>query len=184
MNERDLPVPDACRLALEAIQADPLDLPETVERHLKTCIICAETRVQWLAQEDAPHALAPAAYFDRLPGRIQRKLPTRNRLAQRMHPAYWAAAAGLALAVGIGGFMAGRVNRTPVVEAAIEKPAEPPAPPSIRERIPETPFHTGDEVTSQLSNLSQEEADALAKRLAEKTAKSAEQPVETSGGSR
>ncbi|HNX94722.1 MAG TPA: hypothetical protein PKL14_06130 [Holophaga sp.] len=184
MNERDLPVPDACRLALEAIQADPLDLPEEVERHLKTCLVCAETRIQWLAQEDAPHALAPAAYFERLPGRIQRKLPARNRLAQRMHPSFWAAAAGLALAVGIGGFMAGRVNRTPVVEAAIERPTPPPMPASVRESIPETPFHPGDEVTSQLSNLSQEEAAALAKRLAEKTAKPTEQPVETSDGSR
>jgi hypothetical protein len=165
MNDERLPLPDACSQALKQIQEDPLNLPDSALAHIQHCLACREARVHWLAQEDAPHALAAADYFDRLPERILRKVPARP--SRRQHPILWIAAGILAAAASVGGFMAGRANRTPMVEASL------PAPTSTdnREVLPAAPFHAGDDVLSQISTLSPEETAALAKRLEAKTEK-------------
>jgi len=144
----------ACLEALAAIEADPLDLPGPVEAHLRGCPACSEARVSWLAMEDAPPAQAPAGYFDHLPGRILRKLPTRPR--RSLHLGLWAMAAGLLMAVGVGGFWLGRANQQPLVEAAVT-PATVEAPAAL----PDTPFMEGEDEVAQLRKLSPEEAKAL-----------------------
>jgi hypothetical protein len=151
MNER-------CQQALDAIEADPLSLPEEIQAHLRTCGACREARVHWLAQEEAPQALAPAGYFEQLPRRILRKLPSgRSGGSRRI---LWLAAAGLALALGVGGYLAGRVQRTPMVEASLA-----PTPSELSELVSEAPFGEGDDAVSQLSELSQEDAEAVLQRL-------------------
>ena len=39
--------PESCQAALAAIEADPLDLPQSALGHLRVCPACAEARVQW-----------------------------------------------------------------------------------------------------------------------------------------
>lgn len=154
-------LPESCRQALAAIEADPLDLSPEVQAHLAACSACAEARVQWLAQEEFPPALAPAGYFDRLPERMMRKLPARRPRGLKHHPWLWAAAAGLALAIGLAGYMAGRIQQAPLVEASVE--------PSLSvdpvELATDTPFGEDEDAMSQFSTLSAEEADAVLSQL-------------------
>ncbi|WP_257312409.1 hypothetical protein [Geothrix fuzhouensis] len=160
MNPGPLPLPEACAATLSAIEADPLEPGPAAEAHLKVCTACAEARVCFLAQEDSADALAPAGYFERLPGRILRKLPPRPALRHRLGPLGWAAAAALLLAVGTGAFLAGRANRTPYVEATL------PRQPDILELSTiDTPFHNREEEAAQVQALSPEEMKALLKRL-------------------
>lgn len=157
MTPPNAPLREACRTALAALEADPLNPPPEVLAHLQQCPACAEARVLWLAQEDAPVALAPAAYYQKLPGRILRKLPVRTRRS-RLLP--WAAAAALVGAAALGGFWAGRLNRTPVLEAkTAPAPAEPADVPT------DTPFTESDDVLLQLQQLSPEESRALVERM-------------------
>ena len=159
--ERPLP-PDPCQQALAALEHDPLAPPPEVSEHLRTCAACAEARVLWLAQEDAAPALAPAGYFERLPGRVAAKLPTRPRsLSPR--PWLWAAAAALLLAGVAGGFLAGRAHRAPVVEASLPQPA-----PEVREDVHEQPFRDQDEVLGEADRLTPEQLQALMDKLSEK----------------
>ena len=95
MTEALLPLPDRCAQALSALQADPVDPSAEAERHLRTCRACAEARVAFLAQEEAPEVLAPAGYHERLPDRILAKLPARAPLHRRLAPLTWAAAAAM-----------------------------------------------------------------------------------------
>jgi hypothetical protein len=67
--------PQACQNALEAIEQDPLNLPQSAMQHVAQCPMCSEARVMWLAQGDFEAPLAPAGYFDKLPGRILQKMP-------------------------------------------------------------------------------------------------------------
>jgi hypothetical protein len=160
MNPGPLPFPEACAATLSAVEADPLDPGPVAEAHLKVCTACAETRVFFLAQEDIADALAPAGYFDRLPGRILRKLPARPALHHRLGPLGWATAAALLMAVGAGAFLAGRANRTPYVEATL-----PRQPDILEVSATDTPFHNHEEEASQIQTLSPEEMKALLKRL-------------------
>lgn len=154
-------LPESCQRALEAIQADPLDLPPEVQAHVEHCPACAELRVQWLAQEDFPQVLAPAGYFERLPGRMLRKLPARRSRGLKHHPWLWAAAAALALAIGLAGYMAGRIQQAPLVEASVDPSlANEPVELAI-----DTPFGEDEDAMSQFSNLSTEEADAVLRQL-------------------
>jgi len=154
-----------CLEALAAIERDPLDLPPEVEAHVKACAGCSEARVTWLAMEDAPAAVAPAGYFDQLPGRVLRKLPSRPRAGNRP-AALWALAAALLMAVGFGGFWLGRANRQPLVEATYTPPAaELPA------ALPETPFMEGDDEVAQLRRLPPEKAATVLEGLEPKPAK-------------
>ncbi len=151
-----LDLPEACGAALAAIESDPLDLPGPILAHLQACPACAEARVHWLAAEDAPAALAPAGYFERLPARIQRKLPA-PRPATRPRGVLATAAAILLLATAAGAFWAGKANRTPLVEAkAVLEPRETPV---------DAPFQEQDEILEPLQNLSREEAAALLRTL-------------------
>ena len=155
-----LPLPEACAAALAAIEANPLEPGPVAEAHLQACTACAEARVLFLAQEDSAEALAPAWYFERLPGRILRKLPARPTLRHRLGPLGWAAAAALLMAVGTGAFLAGRANRTPYVEATL------PRQPDILElSTTDTPFYNREEEAAQVQALSPEEMKALLKRL-------------------
>lgn len=143
-------LPDACRRALAALEADPLAPGPEAERHLRVCLPCAEARVHWLALQDttaeAACAQAPIGYFDRLPGRLVRKLPAPRR---NPRPLLWAAAALLLAGAGTGGFFLGRLHRPPVVEAAA---------PERLEGLPEAPFQTDEDPLQQLQTLSPEEA--------------------------
>jgi len=161
MSETHLPLPEACQLAMNAIEADPLEVPSEIQAHLRICPACAEARVLWLAQEEAPQALAPTGYFQHLPGRVLRKLPSRRVTRRQHHPVLWSAAAVIALATGVGGFMAGRANRTPMVEASLPAPTVP----DFQVTIPSAPYQNTDNVMSQLSTLTPVEAEALAKKL-------------------
>jgi hypothetical protein len=157
-----LPIPEACTHALEAIQADPLEPGAEAEAHLRTCRACSEARVAFLAQEEAPEVLAPAGYFERLPDRVQRKLPARPRLLHRVRPLAWAAAAALLMAVGAGAFWAGRANRTPLVEATLPHQPEVTA---TTLSVSDTPFHDREEEAAQVQTLTPEEMKALLNRL-------------------
>lgn len=151
-------VPGSCTQALEALEADPLNLSVEVEAHLRTCPACAEARVLWLAQMEDALPLVPAGYFDHLPQRVLRKLPP-PRLRRGIHPALLAAAGVLAMALGIGGFWLGRAHRTPVVEATLPKAPAEAAPAA------EAPFHEGESPYTALDQLSPEEAKAVLERL-------------------
>ena len=151
---------ERCQQALNAIETDPLELSEEVLAHLRICSACSEARVHWLAQEETPAVLVPAGYFEHLPQRILRKLPARRPASSRHHPGLWLAAAGLALALGVGGYLAGRIQRAPLVEASLEK-----TPTDLNEFLPEPPFDDGDDVLSQLSDLSPKDAEAVLQRL-------------------
>jgi hypothetical protein len=152
---------EACAKALAELEADPLDLTPGTAAHVQACLACSEARVAWLAQAEESAAQAPAGYFQWLPGRILAKLPGTPRRA-RPHLALWALAAGLLAAVGVGGFLAGRANRTPMVEATLVPPA--PAP-DTRETLPDTPFQEGEEDFALLPNLSPEETRRLMERV-------------------
>jgi len=157
-----LPLQEACSRTVDAVQADPLVPGPEAEAHMQICRACSEARVAYLAQEEAPEALAPAGYFDRLPDRVLRKLPGRPSLHRRMRPLSWAAAAVLLTAVGVGAFWAGRANRTPYVEATL------PRQPEITDTsltVSDTPFHDREEDAAQLQALTPEEMKALLKRL-------------------
>jgi hypothetical protein len=165
------PLPEACARTLARIEADPLDLPEEAAAHLATCPACAEARVAWLAQDDAEDLAeaawthAPAGYFERLPDRVLGKLPPVRRtrpvlLAHRGHLALWALAATLLAAVAIGGFWAGRANRTPLVEATL---VQPPA--ETRETLPDAPFQEADDDYTHINELSPEQAHVLLERV-------------------
>ena len=160
MNPGPLPIPETCAAALTAIEAGPLDPGPAAEAHMKACTACSETRVFFLAQEDSPEALAPAGYFDHLPGRILRKLPARPALHHRMGLLGWTAAAAVLMAVGTGAFLAGRANRTPYVEATL-----PRQPDMLEVSTSDTPFHNHEEEAAQIQALSPEEMKALLKRL-------------------
>jgi hypothetical protein len=72
--------------------------------------------------------------------------------------AWWmAAAAVFTLAVGTGAFMAGRANRTPLVQAEV-RPVEPIAP-------IEAPFTDSQDELGKLQNLKPEEVRDLLKQL-------------------
>lgn len=161
MTAEPLPLPEACAAALSALEVDPMNPGPATESHMKTCTACSEARVFYLAQEDCPEVLAPAGYFERLPGRILRKLPTRSALRHRMGPLAWATAAGVLMAVGAGAFLAGRANRTPYVEAKL------PRQPDIIEVSTDTPFYNREEEAAEVQALSPEEIKALLERLDE-----------------
>jgi hypothetical protein len=151
---------DACALTMNAVLLDPLEPGAEAEAHMKLCRACSEARVAYLAQEEVPEALAPAGYFDRLPGRVLRKLPARPSLQHRIRPLTWAAAAALLMAVGAGAFWAGRANRTPLVEAARQPEAV-----EVTVSPADTPFHDREEDAAQIQNLTPEEMKALLKHL-------------------
>lgn len=151
-----LPLPDTCQAALAAIEADPLILPPEVEAHLKTCVACSEVRVQWLAQLEAPTALAPAGYFERLPDRVLRKLPAQRSRRRHALP-LWMAAAGLALALGVGGYLIGRAQPAPLTEAQVLLDSN--------ELLPEVPFEETEDAVSEFSSLSPEEAEDVLQQL-------------------
>lgn len=164
MSEAPMSLPSTCQRALEAIQADPLELPAAVQVHLRACPACSEARVLWLAQEEPATALAPAGYFERLPARVAGKLPVPRRTPSRRPLWLAAAAAMLALATG-GGFWAGRINRDPLVEASQSRtPAE------VKELQSDQPFQDKYEIIEQVQNLTPEEAQALLKQLESKDA--------------
>lgn len=151
-------LPEACARAQAAIERDPLELPGEAAAHVRGCPACFEVQVAWLAQEEAD-ALAPAGYFEQLPERVLSKLPAAPR-RRRLHPALWALAATLLAAMGVGGYLVGRANRTPMVEATLSlPPAESPQP------LPDMPFTEGEDDYVQLTNLSPEEANRFIERV-------------------
>lgn len=162
MSDTLLPVSKPCSLTLDAILTDPLMPGAEAEAHMQICTACSEARVAYLAQEDHPQALAPAGYFERLPGRILGKLPapTRHLHTRRL---FWGTAAALLIAVGATAFWAGRANRVPLVEANLPRTAS-----EVQEVLPDTPFQDNEDAVTQLSALSQEDADAVFRTLNKK----------------
>jgi hypothetical protein len=153
-----IPIPEACLRAQAEIEQDPLELAGPTAEHVRTCPACSETRVAWLAQQEAS-AQAPAGYFEHLPGRILSKLPASPR-RRRPYPVLWALAAALLAVVGAGGFLAGRANRAPTVEATLVQPVLEP-----HDALPDTPFQEGEDDYAQLPNLSPEEANRFLERV-------------------
>lgn len=151
--------PSSCAETLRAIEADPLVLPPALEAHAASCPACSEARVAWLAMEEAPAVLAPAGYFDRLPGRVLGKLPP-VRTSRQRPVLLWALAAGLIAAVGTGGFLLGHASKEPVSQANLA-PAALPADQDLPASLPEAPFQEGEEVVTELHKLAPEEAQAL-----------------------
>lgn len=164
-----LAIPESCVLALNAVEANPLEPGPETEVHLRSCPACSEARVAFLAQEDAPEVLAPSGYFERLPRRLLGKLPgrpQRRALHPFAHPVLWSAAAALLLAVGAGAFWAGRANRTPLVEATL-----PRTPSEVQEVPADAPFHDQEDAVSQLTALSQQDAEAVLRTLSDRHGK-------------
>ena len=153
-------IPEACAQTLAEIEAHPLDLGPAAAAHLRSCPACAEAQVAWLAQEEDAPALAPAGYFERLPDRVLAKLPAPPRPVPHRHLTLWALAAGLLAAVGVGGYLAGRANRAPMVEATLAAPAV-----DLPQTLPDTPFQEGEDDYAQLPDLSPEEAHRLIERV-------------------
>ena len=157
--------PEQLEKAMQAIEADPLNLPAEIEALVRQSPALSETRVHWLALED-PHetsamaSMAPAGYFQALPGRVLRKLPTKMASRHRFHPALWAAAAALMLAIGTGGFWAGKANRTPLVEAKVQE-----SEPTRDLPLADAPFQESDDVMVQIQNLSPEELQRIADKV-------------------
>ena len=64
------------------------------------------------------------------------------------------------LAVATGGFLAGRANRTPMVEATLV-----PYSLDTRDTLPDIPFQEGEDDYAQLPNLSPEQARMVIERV-------------------
>jgi hypothetical protein len=154
-------VPESCAPVLAEIEDHPLDLSPAAEAHLRACPACAEARVAWLAQAEDAAALVPAGYFEQLPGRILAKLPAPRRRARQHYLALWGLAAGLLAAVGVGGYLAGRANRTPMVEATLAAPAGE----ASHDALPDTPFQEGEDDYATLPDLTPEQAHQLVERV-------------------
>ena len=154
------PIPVSCQTALAALELAPLELPEPVQAHVRTCLACAEARVLWLALEEAPEVEVAPDYFAGLSFRILRKLPAGKVV--RHSASFWLAAAGLLAALGLGatGFYLGQAVRQPMVEAAQPKPLAEPL-----EGSNETPFYETEETLTQLSDLSPQQAETALLRL-------------------
>lgn len=153
-----------CERALAAVQEDPLDLPAEVEAHLTTCSACREARIVLLAQEEASLPLAPAGYFERLPGRILGKLPAR-RPVRSLRPWMLGAAAALLLTVSGISFFAGRANRaTPVAKVEAAPAVDPKA---IQGTLP---FQDSQEDLGRLKELNADEMKALIEHLEKESA--------------
>jgi len=154
--------PEQLEQVIQAIEADPLNLPSDLEEMVRQNPALSELRVHWLALEDAPEigSTAPAGYFQTLPGRVIRKLPTKAIPRHRFHPALWAAAAALMLAIGTGGFWAGKANRAPLVEAKAQE-----SEPAKDLPVADAPFQEGDDVLVQIQNLSPEEIQRIADKV-------------------
>jgi hypothetical protein len=164
MSDAQLPISNMCSQVLEAILIDPLDPSAEVEAHMQICRACSEARVAYLAQEDCPAVLAPARYFERLSGRILRKLPAPS-LQVHTRRFYWAAAAAILFAVGATAFSVGRANQIPLVEANLPRTTT-----EIQEILPDTPFQDNEDAVTQLTDLSQEDADAVFQSLSNRPA--------------
>lgn len=162
MNEEMMtPLPEACARALEAVEADPLEPGAEAEAHLKICAACSEARILLLAQEDEALPLAPAGYFEALSARITRKLPAAR--TQRRLPAWtWAAAAAVLMAVGVGGYLAGRATPAPPVLQPMAQQTQPADLPSQDRALP---FHDRDEDMAELGGLSPSEMKDLVSTL-------------------
>ncbi len=155
-----IPLPEACARAMAALELDPLEPGGEAEAHLRGCAACAEAQVLLLAQEDAALPLAPAGYFEALPGRVLRKLPAAK--ARRRLPAWiWAAAAALLVAGGLGGYLAGRTTAVPTVAPMAQQiqPTDLSAPDRA------LPFHDRDEDMAEVGGLSQTEMKDLVSTL-------------------
>ena len=154
--------PEQFEKATKAIEADPLNLTSDIEALVRQSPALSEMRVHWLALEDPLQTgtSAPAGYFQALPGRVLRKLPVKTTLRHRLHPALWAAAAALMLAIGMGGFWAGKANRTPLVEAKAQE-----SEPAKDLPVSDAPFQEGDDVLVQIQNLSPDEIQRLSDKV-------------------
>lgn len=153
--------PEQFEKAVQAIEADPLNLTADVAVLVRQSHALSELRVHWLALEDPDTSImAPPGYFQALPGRVLRKLPIKMVARQRAHPALWAAAAVLMLAMGAGGFWAGKANRTPLVEAKASE-----SEPAKELPVADAPFQESDDVMVQIQNLSPEEIQRIADRV-------------------
>jgi len=148
--------PVECQDALRAIEADAINLPIEALKHVSRCSMCFEARVLWLAQEDFPHQMAPAGYFENLPSRVLQKLPVAKK-----HPLYrlplLLSAASLLLFAGLSGYWYGRQGHiSPIILEAIVPPN------NIRDPLlNDVASFYNIELFSQINDLTLEEAQAL-----------------------
>ena len=164
-------LPEKCQHVQEAIQADPLNLTPEQEAHVAQCRMCQEIRVQWMALQDVENVLAPSGYFATLPDRVIRKLPGRPTPRLRSQPFLWAAAALVAVAAGLSGYWAGRnTTQSPAPAVALSEDSE------LLELPLAAPFQDENNVFSQVSTLSPQDAQWVAQKLAEQHAQSSSSP--------
>lgn len=160
--EDELPLPEACAFALEAVAANPLDPGAEAESHLRTCAPCAEARVMLLAQEETTSPLVAAGYFESLPSRVLRKLPV-ARPARRSMPTWiWAAAAAILMAAGVGGYLAGRATPAPPTLLPM---ARQTAPSDLASPDPSLPFQDRDDDLAEIGAMSPSELKDLVSKL-------------------
>ena len=160
--EDELPLPEACALTLEAVAANPLDPGAEAEAHLRTCAACAEARVMLLTQEETTTPLVPAGYFESLPSRVSRKLPS-ARPARRGLPVWiWAAAAAVLMAAGVGGYLAGRATPAPPMLLPM---ARQTAPVDLSNPDQSLPFQDRDDDLAEIGTMSPSELKELVSKL-------------------
>jgi hypothetical protein len=114
-------IPQACQNALEAIEQNPLALPKGALKHVAQCPMCSEARVMWLAQDEFEAPLAPAGYFDKLPGRVLQKMPS-SPASPWLRLPLLASAASILFFAGMGGYWYGRQTHPPIVLEAVMPP--------------------------------------------------------------
>jgi len=155
MKNQNPDLPLDCQNALQAIENDPLELPRDVLQHISTCRMCSETRVMWIAQEDFEHPIVHAGYFDSLPNRIFRKLPTHStRLWLRLPLLVSAASIMFITAASL--YWLGRQSQpsTVVLEALIP-------PKDMHDYLHDFTSFYNIELFAQVSDLTPEETQAL-----------------------
>lgn len=162
MNEEMIPLPEACARALAAVETDPLSPGVEVEAHLRACSACAEARVMLLAQEDAALPLVPAGYFETLSARVLRKLPVPKPSRRPLPTWVWAAAAGILMAAGVGGYLAGRATPAPPM---LQPLAQQTQPTDLSSQDQVLPFHDRDEDLAELGGLNHSQMKELVSTL-------------------
>ena len=164
MRPHDSELTPNCQNALQAIESDPLNPPQSVLEHVSTCPMCSEARVMWLAQEDFDHPTTPAGYFDRLPTRVFQKLPTPSTRLSLRTPLLITAASIMFIAAA-SGYWFGRHGQSSqiILEAVIpprdiQDPLQDPTSFSSLELFALVPTLTLEETQAMMEDLKKPEA--------------------------
>jgi hypothetical protein len=162
-------LPPACQSALQAIENDPLNLPDSALEHLSACRPCHEARILWLAQQDFASQTTPAGYFCSLAGRILHKMPPANPRHPMKTPILAAAALMMLVAASTGywaghhsGFARSQAMHSSTSEAVLEALLAN----DENEDYSQDPMSFSDlDIYSQISDLTPEETQEIMESL-------------------